>query len=42
MKITGDRTALSAGNPQVGASGIKNDLEGLRRSSNGDLGEVWR
>jgi len=41
VKETGDRATLGGGHPQVGASGIEDDLEGLRGGSDGDLGEVW-
>lgn len=41
MEVAGDRAALLGRNPQVGASGVENDLEGLWRSSNGDLREIY-
>lgn len=40
MEVAGDRAALLGRNPQVRASSIEDDLEGLWRSSNGDLGEI--
>lgn len=42
MQIAGDGAAVLARHPQVGAAGVENDLEVLRRSSDGDLGEVLR
>lgn len=34
--------ARLGGNPEVGASSVENDLEGLGRVADGDLGEVWQ
>lgn len=41
MQVASDRAALGRWNPEVGATGVENDLEGLGRSPEGDLGEVW-
>jgi hypothetical protein len=41
VEIAGDRVALSRGNPEVRAAGVENNLEGLGRSSERDLREVW-
>ena len=40
VQVAGDRAAVTAGNPQVRAAGVQDDLELLRRSADGDLGEV--
>lgn len=40
MKVAGNRVAALRGDPEVGASSVENDLEGLRRSAERDLGEV--
>jgi hypothetical protein len=40
VQVAGDRAAVTAGHPQVGATGVQDDLELLRRSADGDLGEV--
>ena len=40
MKVAGDGAALRRRDPKVGAAGVENDLERLRRGSDGDLGEV--
>jgi hypothetical protein len=40
VQVAGNGAAVTAGNPQVGATGVQNDLELLRRSADGDLGEV--
>jgi hypothetical protein len=41
VQVAGDATAGLRGNPEVGGAGVQDDLEGLRRVTNGDLGEVW-
>lgn len=41
VKEAGDRVALGRRNPQVGATGVQDNLEGLRRSTERDLREVW-
>lgn len=41
MEVAGDRVALRGRNPEVGAAGVEDNLEGLGRSAEGDLGEVW-
>ena len=40
VEVAGNGAAVTAGNPQVGATGVQNDLELLRRSADGDLREV--
>ena len=40
VKVAGNRAALLAWNPEVGASSIENDLEGLRRCTNLNLTEI--
>jgi len=40
VQVAGNRAAVTAGNPQVGAARVQDDLELLRRSADGDLGEV--
>jgi hypothetical protein len=40
VQVAGDGAAVTTGNPQVGATGVQNDLELLRRSADGDLREV--
>jgi len=40
VQVAGNGAAVAAGNPQVGATGVQNDLELLRRSADGDLREV--
>lgn len=42
VEEAGDGVALRGRNPQVGAAGIENDLEGLRGGADGDLGEICR
>lgn len=41
VEVASDRAALGRRDPKVGASGVKDDLEVLRRRSDGDLGEVY-
>jgi hypothetical protein len=41
VEVAGDRVALGRRNPEVGAAGVEDDLEGLGRSSERDLGEVY-
>ena len=40
VEVAGNGAAVTAGNPQVGATSVQNDLELLRRSADGDLREV--
>lgn len=40
MEVASDAATLLGGNPEVGATGIEDDLEALGRSSDSDLGEV--
>ena len=40
VEVAGDGTALLGWDPEVGATSVENDLEGLRRRTNGDLREV--
>lgn len=40
MEVAGDRAALGTRDPEVGAAGVKNDLEFLGRSSKGDSAEI--
>jgi hypothetical protein len=40
VQVAGNGAAVTAGNPQVGATGVQNDLELLRRGADGDLREV--
>lgn len=42
VEVAGDGAALGGGNPEVGAAGIQNYLEGLGWRSEGDLGEVYQ
>ena len=41
MEEAGDGVALGGRNPQIGTTGVEDDLEGLRGRTNGDLGEVY-
>lgn len=41
MQVASDGSALGRRHPEVGAAGVKNDLEVLGRSSDLDVGEVW-
>jgi hypothetical protein len=41
VKEASDGAALLGRNPQVGATGVENNLEGLGRSADLNLGEVW-
>jgi hypothetical protein len=41
VEVAGDRVALGRGNPEVGGSSVENDLEVLRRGTEGNLREVW-
>lgn len=40
VKVASNATTALRGNPQVGAASVQNNLEGLRRGTDGDLGEV--
>jgi hypothetical protein len=40
VKVAGDATTLLGRNPEVGATGVEDNLEALGRSTDGDLGEV--
>jgi len=40
VEIAGYGAALGGGNPEVGAAGVENDLELLRRGTDRDVGEV--
>jgi hypothetical protein len=40
VKVAGDRAALSRWDPEVGAACVEDNLERLRRCTEGDLGEV--
>lgn len=41
MQVAGDRATLRTGNPEIGAAGIKDDLELLGRRSEGNRAEVY-
>lgn len=40
VEVASDGATLGRGNPKVGAAGVKDDLELLRRVADGNLGEV--
>jgi len=40
VEVAGNRVALGSWDPEVGAAGVKDDLEGLRWRAEGDLREV--
>ena len=40
VKKASDTITGLGGNPEIGATGVQYDLESLRRSANGDFGEV--
>lgn len=40
VEVAGDGAAGLGGDPEVGASGVEDDLEVLRWVADGDLGEV--
>lgn len=45
VRTAGGTAAVDGGNPEVGGAGVKDNLEGLRRSANGDhtiVGELPR
>lgn len=42
VEVASNGAALGRGDPEVGATGIKDDLEGLRRGTDLNLGEVYR
>jgi hypothetical protein len=41
VKVAGDRAAIATGNPEVGASGIEDNFEGLGRRAKGDLRVIY-
>lgn len=41
MEVASDAATRLGGNPEVGATSVKNNLEGLRWGADGDLGEVY-
>lgn len=42
VKVASNGTTLGRGDPKVGATGIKDNLKGLGRSTDLDLGKVYR
>ena len=40
VEVASDGATLRRGNPKVGAAGVEDDLELLRRVTNSNLGEV--
>jgi hypothetical protein len=41
VEVAGDRAAIATGNPEVRASGIEDNFEGLRRRAKGDLRVIY-